>query len=190
MTMSALPAPYVHPLARVEDGVEIGAGTFVWANAHLRRGARIGSSCIIGSDVTIDLGVIIGDRCKVQNAALLYSGLRIGNGVFVGPAVVFTNDRSPRAVMPDGQLRTEAQWAHGETVVGDGASIGASSTIVTGVSIGAWAMVGAGAVVTRDVAAFALVLGVPARSAGWVCACGARAESPGVMHCASCPESA
>jgi UDP-2-acetamido-3-amino-2,3-dideoxy-glucuronate N-acetyltransferase len=190
MTMSGLPAPYVHPLARVEDDVEIGAGTFVWANAHLRRGARIGSSCVIGSDVTIDLGVVIGDRCKVQNAALLYSGLRIGNGVFVGPAVVFTNDRSPRAVMPDGQLRTEAQWAHGETVVGDGASIGASSTIVTGIRIGDWAMVGAGAVVTRDVPAFALVLGVPARPSGWVCACGARAERPGVMQCASCPESA
>jgi UDP-2-acetamido-3-amino-2,3-dideoxy-glucuronate N-acetyltransferase len=119
---------------------------------------------------------------------LLYSGLRIGNGVFVGPAVVFTNDRFPRAVMPDGQLRTETQWAHGETVVGDGASIGASSTIVTGISIGKWAMVGAGAVVTHGVAAFALVLGVPARPSGWVCACGARAESAGVMECASCPE--
>jgi UDP-2-acetamido-3-amino-2,3-dideoxy-glucuronate N-acetyltransferase len=187
--MSPLSAPYVHPLARIEDDVELGAGTFVWANAHVRRGARIGASCIIGSDVTIDLGVVIGDRCKVQNAALLYSGLRIGNGVFVGPAVVFTNDRSPRAVMPDGRLRTEAQWAHGETVVGDGASIGASSTIVTGISIGTWAMVGAGAVVTRDVAAHALVLGVPARHAGWVCACGERAEHPGVMQCAACPES-
>jgi acetyltransferase-like isoleucine patch superfamily enzyme len=125
----------------------------------------------------------------VQNAALLYSGLRIGNGVFVGPAAVFTNDRSPRAVMPDGRLRTEAQWAHGETVVGDGASIGANSTIVTGISIGAWAMVGAGAVVTRDVDAFALVLGVPARPVGWVCACGARVERAGVMHCDACPES-
>jgi len=188
--MSELAAPYVHPLARVEDDVEIGAGSFVWANAHLRRGSRIGSSCIIGSDVTVDLGVVIGDRCKVQNAALLYSGLRLGNGVFVGPAVVFTNDRSPRAVMPDGRLRTESQWAHGETVVGDGASIGASSTIVTGVSIGSWAMVGAGAVVTRDVAPFALVLGVPARPSGWVCACGARAQSPGVMRCDACSETA
>jgi UDP-2-acetamido-3-amino-2,3-dideoxy-glucuronate N-acetyltransferase len=188
MTMSELPAPYVHPLARVEDDVEIGSGTFVWANAHLRRGARIGSRCVIGSDVTIDLGVVVGDHCKIQNAALLYSGLRIGRGVFVGPAVVFTNDRSPRAVMPDGRLRSDAQWAHGTTVVGDGASIGANSTIVTGISIGDWAMVGAGAVVTHDVAAHALMLGVPARSAGWVCACGARAESPGVMQCASCPE--
>jgi UDP-2-acetamido-3-amino-2,3-dideoxy-glucuronate N-acetyltransferase len=186
--MTALLAPFVHPLARVEEDVEIGAGTMVWANAHLRRGARIGVRCIIGSDVTVDPGVVIGDHCKVQNAALLYSGLILGRGVFVGPSVVFTNDRLPRAVTPDGEPRTEAEWDHGITMVADGASIGANATIVTGVRIGAWAMVGAGAVVARDVDPHALALGVPARAVGWVCACGARVAGPGVMRCPACPE--
>ena len=186
--MTELPAPFVHPLARVEDDVEIGAGTSVWANAHLRRGARIGARCVIGSDVTVDLGVVIGDRCKVQNAALLYSGLTLADGVFVGPAVVFTNDRSPRAVTPGGEPRTETQWEHGRIEVGEGAAIGANATVVTGVRIGAWAMIGAGAVVTRDVDAHALHLGVPARWVAWVCACGARVGSPSVMQCPECPE--
>jgi len=180
--------PFVHPLALVEEDVEIGPGTKVWAHAHLRRGARIGSECIIGSGATVDLGVVLGDRCKVQNAALLYSGLRIGDGVFIGPAAVFTNDRFPRAVTPDGSLRTEAQWEHGATVVENGASVGANATVVTGVRIGAWAMIGAGAVVTRDVEAHALVLGVPARPVGWVCACGAPVDRPGMMRCPACVE--
>jgi acetyltransferase-like isoleucine patch superfamily enzyme len=184
--MSQLPAPFVHPLARVEEDVEIGAGTAVWANAHLRRGARIGAACIIGSDVTVDVGVVIGDRCKVQNAALLYSGLALGNGVFVGPAVVFTNDRAPRAVNPAGEPLSATQWQHGTIVVGDGASIGAGAIVITGIRIGPWAMVGAGAVVARDVEAHALALGVPARAVGWVCACGARVSSQGVMQCPAC----
>jgi UDP-2-acetamido-3-amino-2,3-dideoxy-glucuronate N-acetyltransferase len=186
--MSHLPPPFVHPLARVEDDVEIGAGTKVWANAHLRRGARVGSRCVIGSDVTIDLGVVIGDHCKVQNAALLYSGLTLGRGVFVGPAVVFTNDRFPRAVTPQGEPRTEADWDHGTTEVGDGASIGAGATIVTGTRIGAWSMIGAGAVVTHDVEPYALAVGVPARAVGWVCACGARAARQGVTRCSACSD--
>jgi acetyltransferase-like isoleucine patch superfamily enzyme len=191
MAMSASSPPtFVHPLARVEEDVEIGAGTRVWANAHLRRGARIGAGCVIGSDVTVDLGVVVGDHCKVQNAALLYSGLTLGRGVFVGPAVVFTNDRLPRAVSRDGEPLTAAQWAHGTTVVADGASIGANATVVAGVTIGAWAMVGAGAVVSRDVEAYALTLGVPARAVGWVCSCGARVESQGVMRCPACPDRA
>ena len=184
--MTQLPAPFVHPLARVEPDVQIGAGTAVWANAHLRRGARVGAQCVIGSDVTVDLGVVIGDRCKVQNAALLYSGLTVGDGVFIGPAVVFTNDRSPRAVTPGGEPRTAAQWQRGTIVVGDGASIGAGAIVITGIRVGAWAMIGAGAVVVRDVEAHALALGVPARSVGWVCACGARAAGPGLMQCPAC----
>ena len=186
--MTALPGPFVHPLARVEEDVKIGAGTMVWANAHLRRGARVGTRCVIGADVTVDVGVVIGDRCKVQNAALLYSGLTLGDGVFVGPAAVFTNDRSPRAVTPSGEPRSAAQWQHGTIVVGDGASIGANATVVTGIRIGAWAMIGAGAVVARDVEAHALTLGVPARPVGWVCACGARADSQGVTACPACAD--
>jgi UDP-2-acetamido-3-amino-2,3-dideoxy-glucuronate N-acetyltransferase len=186
--MTQLPAPFVHPLARVEEDVEIGAGTAVWANAHLRRGARVGARCVIGSDVTVDLGVVVGDRCKVQNAALLYSGLTLGDGVFVGPAAVFTNDRAPRAVTPAGEPRTETQWQHGTIVVGDGASIGAGAIVITGIRIGAWAMIGAGAVVARDVDAHALALGVPARAVGWVCACGARVSRQGVMQCSACSQ--
>jgi UDP-2-acetamido-3-amino-2,3-dideoxy-glucuronate N-acetyltransferase len=189
MSASTAP-PFVHALARVEEDVEIGAGTMVWANAHLRRGARIGAGCIIGADVTIDLGVIVGDHCKVQNAALLYSGLTLGNGVFVGPAVVFTNDRRPRSVNRDGEPITASQWTHGTTRVADGASIGANATVVTGITIGAWAMVGAGSVVARDVDAHALTLGVPARAVGWVCACGARVDRQGVMQCPACPDRA
>jgi acetyltransferase-like isoleucine patch superfamily enzyme len=134
----------------------------------------------------VDLGVVIGDRCKVQNAALLYSGLTLGDGVFVGPAVVFTNDRAPRAVTPAGEPLTEAQWQHGTIVVGDGASIGAGAIVITGIRIGPWAMIGAGAVVARDVEAHALALGVPARAVGWVCACGARVSRQGVMGCPAC----
>jgi len=177
---------FVHPLALVEEDVDIGAGTKIWAHAHIRRGARIGADCVIGSGVTVDLGVVLGNRCKVQNAALLYSGLRVGDGVFIGPAAVLTNDRVPRAVAPDGALKSEAQWRHGEIVVSDGASIGANATIVTGVRIGAWAMIGAGAVVTRDVEAHALVVGVPARRSAWVCACGAVVDRAGVIRCRVC----
>jgi UDP-2-acetamido-3-amino-2,3-dideoxy-glucuronate N-acetyltransferase len=184
--MTELAAPFVLPLARVEEDVEIGAGTAVWANAHLRRGARIGARCVIGSDVTVDVGVVVGDRCKVQNAALLYSGLTLGDGVFVGPAVVFTNDRAPRAVTATGEPLSETQWQHGRIVVGDGASIGAGAIVITGIRIGAWAMIGAGAVVARDVEPHALALGVPARAVGWVCACGARVSGQGIMRCPAC----
>ena len=179
--------PFVHPLALVEEDVQIGTGTKVWAFAHLRRGARVGSDCIIGSGATVDLGVVLGDRCKVQNSALLYSGLRVGDGVFIGPAAVFTNDRLPRAVTPDGALRTAAQWEHGATVVEDGASVGAGATVVTGTRIGAWAMVGAGAMVSRGMSRRTRwSSGCPPRRQGWVCACGARVDAPGRMRCPAC----
>src|SRR5205807_3596419 len=140
---------------------------------HVRRGARIGADCVIGASVTIDEDVVIGDRCKVQNAALLYRGVTLGDGVFVGPAAVFTNDRTPRAVAPDGALLGPSDWDTAETKVDEGASIGANATIVAGVRVGAWSMVGAGAVVTRDIPAHALVVGVPARQVAWACRCGA-----------------
>ena len=179
-------SPFVHELALIEHDVVLGPGTRVWAHAHVRTGARIGAACVIGAGATVDTGVIIGDRCKVQNAALLYSGVQLGDGVFVGPAAVLTNDRVPRAVNPDGAVRSPADWHRDRIVVDDGASIGANATVVAGVRIGSWSMVAAGAVVTRDVPAHALVAGVPARRIAWVCACGERAEGDGEISCAAC----
>ncbi|MFN2582406.1 MAG: acyltransferase [Candidatus Dormibacteria bacterium] len=177
---------HLDPAARVERGATIGAGTRVWGLAHVRAGARVGRDCVIGSGATIDLGVVVGDRCKIQNAALLYHGVQLGNGVFVGPAAVLTNDRRPRAIDPDGALLSGGDWSVSPIVIDDGASIGANATVVAGVRIGAWAMVGAGAVVTRDVPAHALVTGVPARHAGWVCACGEVAHGSGEITCRAC----
>jgi len=180
--------PFIHALARVDDGVAVGPGSKVWAGAHLRTGARIGAECVIGSDVTVDAGVVIGDRCKVQNAALLYRGVRLGSGVFVGPGAILTNDRKPRAVAPDGRLLTDEDWAIAEIVVDDGASIGANATVVAGTRIGAWSMVGAGSVVTHHVVPHELVAGVPARRIGGVCACGQTAAGAGAeeITCSAC----
>ena len=184
--MSGAQTSFVHPTAEVEDGVQIGAGSRIWALAHVRRGARIGSDCVIGAGVTVDVGVVIGDRCKVQNAALLYRGLTVGDGVFIGPGAVFTNDRSPRAVTPDGAPRSAHDWEVTATFVEYGASIGANATVVAGVRIGAWSMVGAGAVVTRDVPEHALVLGVPARQVAWVCRCAAVLRGESRLVCSAC----
>lgn len=170
----------------VEPGAIIGAGTRVWALSHVRGGAKIGAGCVIGTGVTVDADVVIGDRCKVQNGALLFRGVRLGSGVFIGPGAVLTNDRKPRAVAPGGELLTADDWTLSAIEVGDGASIGANATVVAGARIGAWAMVGAGAVVTHDVLAHALVIGVPARQAGWVCACGEPAEGSARTLCDAC----
>lgn len=177
---------HIDPAAMVEAGAEIGPGTRVWALAHVRRGARIGAGCVIGTGATVDADVVVGNRCKLQNGALLFRGVRLGDGVFVGPGAVLTNDRRPRAVSPDGSLLTTGEWTLDPIEVGDGASIGANATVVAGVRIGAWAMAGAGAVVTHDVQAHALVVGVPARQVGWVCACGEPAHSARDPVCADC----
>jgi acetyltransferase-like isoleucine patch superfamily enzyme len=184
--MSTPQAPFVHPLAQVEDDVQIGAGTQVWAGAHIRRGARIGSECVIGAGATIDVEVVVGDRCKVQNNALLYRGLTVGDGVFIGPGTVFTNDRAPRAITAGGNLKSASDWEVSPTLIDEGASIGANATVIGGVRIGAWSMVGAGAVVTRDVAAHALVVGVPARRVASACRCGAAVRGDGTLRCPRC----
>jgi len=149
---------YIHPSANVSDKALIGEGTKVWINVQIRENARIGAGCILSKDVYIDYAVRIGDRCKIQNSVSIYNGVSIGDDVFVGPNVSFTNDRVPRAFNTD--------WRITETKVETGASLGANSTIVCGITIGEYAMVAAGSVVTKDVPPYTLVIGNPARPVG------------------------
>jgi UDP-2-acetamido-3-amino-2,3-dideoxy-glucuronate N-acetyltransferase len=181
--------------AIVASDAVIGEGTRIWHFAQVREGARIGKECNVGKGVYIGAGVVVGDRCKMENNASLFEGLTVEDGVFIGPHVVFTNDMRPRATNPDGSLQTADDWEMGKSTVRRGASIGAGAVIIPGLEIGRYAMVGAGAVVTRDVAAHALVVGNPARQIGWICACGRERMDHGprgeeVLHCARCERSA
>jgi UDP-2-acetamido-3-amino-2,3-dideoxy-glucuronate N-acetyltransferase len=162
------PAKYAHPSAVIEEGVTIGAGCRVWALSQIRAGAVIGSGTIVGRNVFIDKGVMVGANCKVQNNALIYAPAVLEEGVFIGPAAVITNDVNPRAVNPDGSIKTVDDWSAPGVHVGAGSAVGANATVVAGVRIGRWTLVAAGAVVTTDVADHAIVAGVPARQTGWV----------------------
>jgi UDP-2-acetamido-3-amino-2,3-dideoxy-glucuronate N-acetyltransferase len=157
-------ATRIHPTAEISSSAEIGENSQIWHWAQVREGARIGRACRLGKDVYIDTQVTIGDECKIQNFATIYRGVVIGNRVFVGPHVCFTNDMYPRAISSD--------WQALPTKVEDGASIGANATILCGLTIGRNSMVAAGAVVTKSVPPHALVAGIPARIIGWVCECG------------------
>jgi UDP-2-acetamido-3-amino-2,3-dideoxy-glucuronate N-acetyltransferase len=169
-------ATFVHPTAEVSPEATLGEGCRVWRQAHIREHANVGAGSIIGAGVYIGAGVQLGRNCKIQNDALVYEGTSLGDGVFVGPQVCFTNDFLPRAVNPDMSLKTADDWHIGETRVEDGASIGAQSVLVTGVTIGRWALIGAGSLVTHDVPGHALVYGSPARVRGWVCFCARRLD--------------
>ena len=171
--------PFIADLATVEDGAVVGSGTSVWDLSTVRTGARIGQQCVVGRNVFIDTGVVVGDGCKIQNNALLFAPAVLGNGVFVGPAAVLTNDRNPRAVNPDGSLKSADDWVAAGITVDDGASIGAGAIVVAGTRIGSWALIAAGAVVASDVPAHALVAGVPARRIGWVGRTGRRLVEDG-----------
>lgn len=170
---------YVHPTAEVSNDAIIGDGTKIWHHAQVRPEANVGANCVIGKGAYIDTHAVVGDNCKIQNYVSVFDGVTLEPGVFVGPHVCFTNDLQPRAINADGTPKASTDWTLTRTLVKAGAAIGANATIICGVTIGEWAMVGSGSVVTKDVPAHALVVGNPARIMGWVCACGKRlAEEP------------
>jgi acetyltransferase-like isoleucine patch superfamily enzyme len=185
----------IHHTAEVSADAQIGEGTQVWHQAHVREGASLGRNCIVGKGVYIDFGVQIGDNCKLQNGAMVYHGVELQDGVFVGPCAILSNDRFPRAINPDGTLKEDADWRVGHTLVKRGASLGAGSIVLPGLTIGAFALVGAGSVVTKDVPDMGLVIGNPSRLAGYVCRCGRRLQlvahedAQGRYQCPSCHES-
>jgi len=185
MTVDARPAT-VEPSADVARDAVLGAGTRVWHLAQVREAARLGEECVVGRGAYVGPGVVVGDRCKLQNAALVYEPAVLEDGVFVGPAAVLTNDLRPRAVTPDGALKSAADWTAVGVVLRAGASVGARAVCVAPVEVGRWAMVAAGAVVTRDVPDHALVAGVPARRIGWVGAAGSRLVAEGELW--RCPD--
>lgn len=161
-------ATRIETTADVAPDAVIGDGSSVWHLAQVREGAVLGRSCVIGRGAYVGTGVQMGDHCKVQNYALVYEPARLADGVFIGPAAVLTNDTFPRAVNPDGSVKSAEDWQAVGVTIGRGASIGARAVCVAPVAIGEWATVAAGAVVTRDVPDHALVVGVPARRIGWV----------------------
>jgi UDP-2-acetamido-3-amino-2,3-dideoxy-glucuronate N-acetyltransferase len=184
----------IHPSADVSPQATIGDDVQIWHQAQVRERAQIGSQCIVGKGVYIDFEVQIGNRCKIQNGAFVYHGVTLEDGVFVGPGVILTNDRFPRAINSDGTLKTADDWDVGLTHVRRGAALGAGCIILPNVTIGEYAMVGAGAVVTRSVPDHGLVVGQPARLVGYVCRCGRRLAPEQVVtgeteyRCAACPQ--
>lgn len=171
--------------ADVAASARLGPGTRVWHLAQVGEGAVLGRSCVLGRGAYVGPGVVVGDHVKIQNYALVYQPAVLGDGVFVGPAAVLTNDLNPRAVDPEGRPKSGGDWTPVAVRVGEGASLGARSVCVAPVTIGRWAMVGAGAVVVADVPDFALVVGVPARRIGWVGRAGfpLRRDGDGTWHC-------
>lgn len=169
---------FIHPTAEVSPEANIGDGTKIWNLAQVREKSSIGCNCIISKNVYVDTGVVLGDRVKVQNNVNIYHGVEVEDDVFLGPSMTFTNDFYPRAF--------NADWEITYTKVKKGASIGANATIVCGNTIGEYAMIGSGSVVTKDIPAYALVVGNPARQIGWVCKCGVKLDDN--YRCPKCGE--
>lgn len=158
----------IAPSADVSDAAVIGDGSQIWHLAQVREDVVLGESCIVGRGAYIGTGVTVGRNSKIQNYALVYEPATLGDGVFIGPAVVLTNDTYPRAINADGSQKSASDWHAVGVTIGEGAAIGARAVCVAPVTIGPWATVAAGAVVTKDVPAHAIVVGVPARQVGWV----------------------
>ncbi len=167
---------HIHDTAEVSQEAKIGDGTYIWHQAQVREGAKVGSNCRLGKGVYIDKNVVVGDNCKIQNGATLYDGVEVASDVFIGPHVVFTNDLYPRA-QPD-------DWKIVPTMVKEGASIGANATILCGITIGSYGVIGAGSVVTQDVPDHAVVVGNPAQLRGYACHCGRPLDEN--LYCPHC----
>jgi UDP-2-acetamido-3-amino-2,3-dideoxy-glucuronate N-acetyltransferase len=164
--------PFIHPSAEVSPKATIGHGSKIWHQAQIREDANIGPNCIISKGVYVDFGVSIGANSKLQNGVYVYHGATVEDGVFLGPGVILTNDRLPRAINPDGSLKSDADWQVSPIHIKRGASLGTGSIVLPGVTIGEFAMIGAGTVVTRDVPPYGLVYGNPGHLRGHVCRCG------------------
>jgi UDP-2-acetamido-3-amino-2,3-dideoxy-glucuronate N-acetyltransferase len=171
--------PFIHESAYVDEGAQIGADTKVWHFCHVLGGAVIGARCSLGQNVVVMNGVRIGNNVKIQNNVSVYEGVELSDDVFCGPSMVFTNVVNPRS-------HISRRKEYKRTLVGRGATIGANATIICGVRLGEYAFVGAGSVVTRNVPAYALVVGVPARKVGWMCQCGERLSDKNPTSCNVC----
>ena len=182
--------PFIHPTAEVSPQATVGPGTRIWHQAQVRERASLGANCIVAKGAYIDFDVVIGSNVKIQNGVYVYHGATLEDGVFLGPGVILTNDKLPRAINPDGTLKTDADWQVSPTLIKRGAAIGAGAVVLPGVTVGEFALVGAGAVVTRDVPDHGLVYGNPAYLHGYVCKCGRRLSpvETDVWLCATCDQ--
>jgi UDP-2-acetamido-3-amino-2,3-dideoxy-glucuronate N-acetyltransferase len=163
---------YIHSTAEVSERATIGAGTRIWHQAQIREGVVIGKQCILGKGVYLDKDVRIGDFCKLQNGVSVFHGFSLESGVFLGPGVMLLNDKHPRAINPDGTPKADSDWVTSEGLVEYGAAVGGAAVVLPGVRVGRMALVGSGAVVTRDVPERGIVVGNPARLRGFACDCG------------------
>ena len=173
----------MHPTADVSPDARIGAGTKIWHQAQVREGAVVGARCIVGKGAYVDKDVRIGDNCKLQNSVFVFHGFNLEDGVFLGPGAMLLNDKHPRAINPDGSPKSDADWEASEGLIAYGAAVGGGAVVLPGVRVGRMALVGAGAVVTKDVPDRGIVAGNPARLRGYACDCGQMLDGNRCPHC-------